>query len=137
MAQNQILEKIRTVLFEERGDTRYKLDAYIFVLNGLEFYLTLIGEKRHVTGQEFSRGLLTFAHKQFGPLARSVFRHWGINATDDLGNIVYNLISISIMSKQPEDAPEDFSSVVDLDDFFARQDDFEIDGNFIKSIKGA
>jgi uncharacterized repeat protein (TIGR04138 family) len=137
MAPNQVHEKIRSVLFEERGDMRYKLDAYIFVLNGLEFYLTLIGEKRHITGQEFSRGLLTFAHKQFGPLARSVFRHWGINTTDDLGNIVYNLISIRIMSKQPEDSIEDFFGVVDLDDFFAKQDDFEIDGIFIKSIKGA
>ncbi|MBN1127987.1 MAG: hypothetical protein JXA71_03320 [Chitinispirillaceae bacterium] len=137
MSQNQVHEKIRSVIFETRRDTRYKIDAYFFVMSGLEFYLTLLGEKRHVTGQELSKGLLNFAHKQFGPLARSVLRHWGINTTDDLGNIVYNLISIRMMSKQPQDRIEDFNGVVDLDDFFASQDCFEIDRNFIKSIKGA
>jgi uncharacterized repeat protein (TIGR04138 family) len=137
MAENQVPEKIQREIFEKRGDKRYKLDAYLFIMNGLEFYCTLLGEKRHVTGQEFSKGLLFYAHKQFGALARSVLRHWGINSTDDLGNIVYHLISIRVMSKQPEDSIDDFSSVVDLDEFFNAQDDFEIDGNFIKSINGA
>jgi uncharacterized repeat protein (TIGR04138 family) len=137
MFHNQVHEKIRREIFEARGDRRYKLDAYLFVMSGLEFYFALLGEKRHVTGQELSRGLLTFAHKQFGLLARSVLRHWGINTTDDLGCIVYNLISIQIMSKQPEDRIEDFYNVVSIDEFYAAQDDFEIDRNFIKSIKGA
>ena len=137
MAENQVPDKIRHEIIENRNDTRYKLEAYLFIMNGLEFYLTMLGEKRHVTGQELSKGLLLFAHKQFGPLARSVLKHWGINTTDDLGNIVYNLISIQVMSRQPEDSIEDFYHVVDLDAFFASQDDFEVDRNFIKSIKGA
>ena len=137
MVSDQVPDKIRHEIIENRGDTRYKLEAYLFIMNGLEFYLTMLGEKRHVTGQELSKGLLLFAHKQFGPLARSVLRHWGINKTDDLGNIVYNMISIQVMSRQPEDSIEDFYDVVDLDSFFAGQDDFEIDRNFIKSIKGA
>jgi uncharacterized repeat protein (TIGR04138 family) len=137
MVSDQVPDKIKHEIFEVRGDTRYKLESYLFVMNGLEFYLTLLGEKRHVTGQELSKGLLLFAHKQFGPLARSVLRQWGINKTNDLGNIVYNLISIQVMSRQPEDSLEDFFDVVDLDVFFAGQDDFEIDRNFIKSIKGA
>lgn len=137
MVSDPVPDKIRREIIEIRGDTRYKLEAYLFIMNGLEFYLTLLGEKRHVTGQELSKGLLLFAHKQFGPLTRSVLHHWGIDGTDDLGNIVYNLISIQVMSKQPEDSIEDFSNVVELDDFFAGQEDFEIDRNFIKSIKGA
>jgi uncharacterized repeat protein (TIGR04138 family) len=137
MSSDQVPDKIQHEIIEVRGDTRYKLDAYLFIMNGLEFYLTILGEKRHVTGQEFSKGLLLFAHKQFGPLARSVLHHWGIDKTDDLGNIVYNLISIKVMSKQPEDSIEDFSDVVELGAYFAAQEDFEIDRNFIKSIKGA
>jgi uncharacterized repeat protein (TIGR04138 family) len=137
MASSQIFEKIRREIIDAGRDTRYRLGAYLFVLSGLEFYLTQLGEKRHVKGQELAVGLLTFGHKQFGPLARTVFRYWGINATDDFGHIVYNLISIGIMSKQPEDRLEDFFSVTDIDRFLATQDNFEIDANYIKRIKGA
>jgi uncharacterized repeat protein (TIGR04138 family) len=137
MASNQIFDKIRREIIEAGRDSRYKLGAYLFTLSGLEFYLTQLGEKRHVRGQELSIGLLTFAHKQFGPFARSVFRHWGINASDDIGNIVYNLIGIGVMSKQPDDRIEDFHKVTDFDKFFKQQENFEVDKNFIKRIKGA
>jgi uncharacterized repeat protein (TIGR04138 family) len=137
MTSNQIHERIRREIIESGHDTRYKLEAYLFVLSGLEFFLTQVGEKRHVTGQELSRGLLMFAHKQFGPLASKVFKTWGITRTNDLGNIVYNLIGIQVMSKQPEDRLEDFFDVCDIDEFFAGQQDFEVDKNYIKSVKGA
>lgn len=137
MAQNRILDKIRQEIIESGRDTRYKLDAYGFVLSGLEFFFLQLGEKRHVTGQELSRALLLLARKQFGPLARNVLRRWGIAATDDFGNIVYNMIAIHVMSKQPEDRLEDFSKVEDFDDYFSKQEDFEIDREFIRDITGA
>jgi uncharacterized repeat protein (TIGR04138 family) len=137
MASNQIFEKIRREIIESGRDTRYKLGAYLFILSGLEFYLTQIGEKRHVKGQELSIGLLTFAHKQFGPLAGTVFKYWGITTSDDIGYMVYNLIGIGVMSKQPDDRIEDFFNAADIDRFFAKLDSFEVDKNFIKRIKGA
>jgi uncharacterized repeat protein (TIGR04138 family) len=137
MAQNQILHKIKHEIIESGRDTRYTIGAYLFVLSGLEFYLTHLGEKRHVTGQELSLGLLDFAHKQFGPLSRSVFSHWGINATDDLGYIVYNLIGIGVMSRQPEDKLDDFFRVTDIDQFFKSRENYEVDKKFIKRINGA
>ena len=137
MASNQVLDKIRHEIIENGHDIRYRLGAYLFVLNGLEFYLTQLGEKRHVNGRELSLGLLNFAHKQFGPLARNVFSYWGIKTTDDFGYIVYNLIGIGVMSKQPEDRLEDFFSVIALDKYFAEQDSYEVDKNYIKKIKGA
>lgn len=137
MAQNQIIHKIKHELIESGRDARYSIGAYLFVLSGLEFYLIRLGEKRHVTGQELSLGLLDFAHKQFGPLGRSVFSYFGINATDDLGYIVYNLISIGVMSKQPEDKLEDFFKVTDIDVFFKTRENYEVDKIFIKRINGA
>ena len=136
MASNQVPDIILREIFQKQKDTRYKLDAYLFVINGLEFYITLLGEKRHVTGQELSKGLLLYAHKQFGALALSVLKNWGISSSGDFGTIVYNLINIKVLSKQPEDSIEDFVDAVDFADFFATQDTFEIDRNFIKSIKG-
>jgi len=137
MSSNKVRDKIRREIIENVRDTRYKLEAYIFVLDGLVFHLSRLGEKRHVNGRELSTGLLLFAQKQFGPLARSVFRNWGINATDDFGRIVYNLIEIGVMNKQPEDRLEDFFGVADVDEYFAGQDCYEVDKDYIKKIQGA
>ncbi|NLP01934.1 MAG: hypothetical protein GX089_05535 [Fibrobacter sp.] len=135
MAAPQILDRIRKEIMER--DPRYPINAYEFVLSGLDFYLTSIGEKRHVSGQEFSVGLLKFAHKQFGLLAPDVLNHWGIKVSDDFGHIVYNMIGAGIMSKTPEDREEDFFGVVDFGEYFKDKDCFKIELEFIKRIKGA
>ncbi len=137
MTTSQILEKIRIELIGSGRDTRYRIGAYEFVLNGMEFYLTSIGEKRHVTGQELTKGLLLFSQKQFGPMARSVLLYWGIQNTDDFGNIVYNMIDIGIMSKQPEDSIEHFHDILNLRKYFDSAELFRVDKESIKRIKGA
>jgi uncharacterized repeat protein (TIGR04138 family) len=137
MATNQVREIIRREIIDNGRDTRYKLDSYLFVLDGLEFHLARCGERRHVNGRELSLGLLTFAHKQFGPLACRVLNRWGINATDDFGRIVYNLIEVRVMNKQAEDRLEDFSGVTNIDTFFKGQDCYEVDKDYIKKIRGA
>jgi len=137
MSSPQVLEKIRDEIVDCGKDSRYKLQAYDFVLNGLEFYVSSLGEKRHVTGQELAKGLLVFAMKQFGLLAKDVLSYWGITKTDDFGYIVYNMIEVGVMSKQPEDAVEHFFDVVEFDRFFDVQNYFEIDKEYIKKLKGA
>ena len=137
MATAQIIERIRIRLIESGRDTRYRIGGYEFILNGMEFYLTSIGEKRHVTGQELTHGLLLFAQKQFGPLARTVLNYWGITTTKDLGNIVYNMIDIGIMSKQPDDMIEHFNEIIDINYFFEHQHYFRVEKETVKRIKGA
>jgi len=133
----QIIDKVRNEIIEGGLDDRYKINAYEFVLNGLDFYISKIGEKRHVTGQELSIGLLSFAHKQFGLMARSVLNNWGIEATDDFGYIVYNMIRVGLMSRQPDDSLDDFFDVMDTNSFFDSVDCFNMDKSFIKRVKGA
>jgi len=133
----QAVEKIRAELLDNGRDTRYRLNAYLFVLNGLEYYLAKLGEKRHVTGQELARGLVDFAVRQFGPLTPMVLESWGVRATEDFGYIVYNLIGIGMMSKQPSDTIGDFFGVIDIREFCASQDPFEIDPEHIRSVRGA
>ena len=133
----QIIDKVRDEIIENGVDDRYKTGAYEFVLNGLDFYISKIGEKRHVTGQELSIGLLSFANKQFGLMAGSVLKNWGVEATDDFGYIVYNMIRVGLMSKQPNDSLDDFFNVIDTNAFFDSSDCFEIDKSFIKRVKGA
>jgi uncharacterized repeat protein (TIGR04138 family) len=135
MPSVEFAEKIRKEIIESGLDDRYRIGAYEFVLNGLNFYISKIGEKRHVSGSELSRGLLMFARKQYGPMAQSVFNHWGLKSTDDMGNIVYNMIRIGLMNKQPGDSPDDFNDVEDVREYFRTAEYFEIDKAFIKKGK--
>ncbi|MCL2688418.1 MAG: hypothetical protein FWE57_01045 [Chitinispirillia bacterium] len=133
----QIIDRVRDEIIENGLDDRYKTGAYEFVLNGLDFYISKIGEKRHVTGQELTIGLLSFANKQFGLMAKSVLKNWGVETTDDFGCIVYNMIRAGLMSKQPGDSLDDFLDVCDVYSFFDSIDCFEMDKSFIKRVKGA
>jgi uncharacterized repeat protein (TIGR04138 family) len=137
MSSNQIVERIWKEFISSGRDIRYHIGAYAFVLNGIEFYLTSIGEKRHVTGQELSHGLLLFAHKQFGLIAPTVLHYWGIFKTQDFGNIVYNMIEMGILTKQPDDSIDHFNDITAIDEFFGHQNCFKIERTAIKKLKVA
>ncbi len=137
MAIAKTVEMIRKELIESGRDRRYRIGGYEFVLNGMEFYITSIGEKRHVKGRELSRGLLLFAQKQFGPLAKTVLNYWGITTIRDIGNIVYNMIDLGIMTKRPDDSIEDFYEEFDIDSYFNKQEYFKVEKETVKKIKGA
>src|SRR5262245_17587161 len=115
-------------------DRRYKLEAYQFVGAGLEYSQEVLGlgkpgprsrrkqdgeegERvvRHVSGQDLCLALKRFAHAQFGYLAKLVLASWGIHATNDFGEIVYNLIKIGKMSKSETDRREDFDNVYNFE----------------------
>jgi len=137
MPSAELTEKIREEIIDSGVDDRYRTGAYEFVLSGLEFYQSKLGERRHVSGQELSKALLMFAHKQFGPMAQSVLTYWGVRTTGDLGCIVYNMIRIGMMGKQPGDSLDDFFDVVDIQAAFGAMEDFQVDGEYVRRIKGA
>jgi len=107
-----------------RLDERYEVEAYFFVLEGLEYTqkkLKRTGkskQERHVSGQELCEGLRGMAVKQFGPLARIVFRQWGLSKTRDFGEIVYSLVQNDLLGKTDSDSIEDFTDVYDFDETF-------------------
>ncbi|MDR2438890.1 MAG: hypothetical protein LBE12_05930 [Planctomycetaceae bacterium] len=72
----------------------------------------------HVTGQDLCKAARDYAIIQYGFLAKTVLNSLGIRKTDDIGNIVYNLISIGQMRKTPQDNREDFSNVFDFETAF-------------------
>ena len=73
-------------------DSRYKPDAYEFVAAALHFSQKKLKRHGHILGKELLEGLKEFAIEQFGPMAKTVLNHWGIHRTEDVGNIVFNLI---------------------------------------------
>ena len=53
-------------------------------------------------------------------MAKDVLASWGIHATGDFGEIVFNLIRIGQMRKTAEDSREDFENVYDFETAFRR-----------------
>jgi len=97
-----------------RQDKRYKPDAYEFVLGGLGFTQKKLKKITHVSGGQLAYGLRDYAINQYGALASEVLSYWGINQTDDFGNIVFNMIEKKLLAKTQEDRLADFSSVYDF-----------------------
>lgn len=110
-----------------RKDPRYAIEAYEFLFHALTHTQKLLdrlppegqsGEpspEYHVSGPELMAGVRDLALREFGLMARTVFRMWGINRTDDFGEIVFNLVEGNLMSKTAEDTRADFHAVFDLD----------------------
>ena len=109
-----------------RRDPRYAYEAYAFLYDALAHTQKMLGLQQpaasgeeqpiqHVSGQQLLEGIRDLALKEFGLMARTVFRMWGINRTDDFGEIVFNLVEAQLMSKTDTDSRADFHNVYDLD----------------------
>ena len=118
-------------------DRRYKYDAYVFVFEALSYAQSVLGmgaetasepteldserdqqpegPQRHVTGQDLCQAVRQLALRQYGYMAKTVLNSWGIQKTDDFGEIVFNLIRAGQMRKTPSDARVDFSNVYDFE----------------------
>ncbi len=120
-------------------DPRYSIEAYAFVIESLQQARKRklkernrsrkaqkkgrcetgmeVSEPRtgHVSGQELCEAARRLALARFGRLARLVLRHWGVESTSDLGEIVYNLIAAGDLEKTPNDTRSDFDDVYDFD----------------------
>ena len=121
-----------------RRDPRYSYEAYEFVFAALSYTQKMLGRapapveeaaaagpEHHVSGRELVHGIRALATREFGLMARIVFRTWGIKRTDDFGEIVFNLVEENLMSKTDQDCRNDFHDIFDLDK--ALVDDFRIE----------
>ena len=102
------LEKIERIM---QGQGQYKFEAYSFIMAALHYTVTKLDKPRHVTGAELLDGVRRYALDQYGALARMVLNYWGIYETLDFGKIVFALVEVGILRKQPNDKIEDFKDV--------------------------
>lgn len=132
-------------------DPRYRVEAYYFILETLDFARTqlqmghnavsqsmpeLAGAEEddeadepeesssHITGQELCEALRIRATWMFGYMAKTVLNRWGIHTTDDVGEIVYNMVRNHKIRVTAEDSLEDFRGVYDFQTVFC--DEFSI-----------
>jgi len=99
-------------------DGRYHERGYLFVLAALEYAQQRLPARRHLTGAELAWACRDFALEQFGLLAATVLGHWGITSTADLGCIVFTMIDVGLLARQPSDKLQDFDQVYDFAEVF-------------------
>ena len=124
-----------------RRDPRYALEAYEFVFEALDYTAHALGRptadpaageeagpEHHLTGRELVEGIRDLALREFGRMARVVFHLWGVDRTDDFGEIVFNLIDAGMLNKTETDQRGDFQGLFDLDDALLNHYRISLDG---------
>ena len=106
----------------ERGS--YSAQAYFFVLEALNYTLDKLrkaGHAGHITGHQLLEGIHELGLKSFGFLGCAVFESWGLKRTGDFGDIVFDLVSVLLLSKQDTDTKADFEGGFDFASAFEKR----------------
>jgi len=106
-------------------DPRYAAESYFFLREALDFTVKSLkkpaeGLERHVTGQELTEGIRQCVLQEFGPMALTVLRAWGIQRTEDFGEIVFNLVAAGKLGKTEKDNRADFANGYDFYEAFGK-----------------
>ena len=120
--QTSFEEYVRLV---RESDPRFEADAYVFLRDALDFTVRdnrrqTDTEDRHVSGPELLDGFRRLAIQQFGPMVPTVLETWGVRCTDDVGDMVFNLIEVGAFGKNDSDSKEDFVGVYEFHDAFVK-----------------
>jgi uncharacterized repeat protein (TIGR04138 family) len=95
-------------------DDRFSPEAYVFVSEAVSYTQEMLGRKGHISGQELVEGVRRYALEEFGYMARVVLESWGVRRTEDMGDIVFNLVNQGLLGKTEEDRREDFAAGYDF-----------------------
>jgi uncharacterized repeat protein (TIGR04138 family) len=116
MNDTQFDQAVNEILMRER---RFDPMAYYFLKEALDYTAKRLAEakrgKRHVTGPELMEGFRDHALEQFGPMASTLMREWGVREAKHVGEMVFQLIDQRVFGKQESDKPEDFTNAMDLE----------------------
>jgi uncharacterized repeat protein (TIGR04138 family) len=101
-----------------QNDPRYHPAAYELVRDSLHIASKKFRDEndddQHVTGQELLAGFRDHVLSEYGPLSLLILDLWGLQRGEDVGNIVYNLISVGYFGKNEGDSIEDFAGGYDF-----------------------
>jgi len=96
-----------------RDDPRYAKNAYFFIRRVLDYTVRMVASRSkrpvgHISGTQMLEGFRQYTLEQFGPMGITVLENWGVRETEDVGNIVFNLVESGILGKTQKDSIEDF-----------------------------
>ena len=113
-------EAVETVCQDDR---RYHPEAYAFLRDSLEATIKRRKKSKkepgpHVGAVELLDVFRIHALAEFGPMALMVLNYWGVMATSDVGQMVFNLVQAGIFGKTDEDTAESFRDIFDFREAF-------------------
>jgi uncharacterized repeat protein (TIGR04138 family) len=110
LSMDQAIAKLR------EQDSKYAPAAYHFIRRALDHSLRKLKREdadrpAHVTGKELLEGFRDLALAEFGPLAKTVLEDWGVTKCAEVGEIVFQLVSLGVLGKNESDKIDDFEEL--------------------------
>ncbi len=111
-------------------DTRYPREAYTLVTAALDHAIRARRAERrdegreegpegpHVSARQLAEGLRDYMLAEFGPFAKGLLDDLNLRSTDDIGNLVYNLIGVGAFGQSKDDKRSDFHALYDFHEAF-------------------
>ena len=97
-------------------DRRYCARAYALLMDVVR-YLSDDG-KRHVSGADVLDEFKERALDQYGPLAYTVLTEWGLSSTEDIGEMMFNLVDGHRLGRDENDTADAFADGYDFKEAF-------------------
>lgn len=97
-------------------NSKFAPTAYHFIRRALDHSLRRLKREdadhpAHVTGKELLEGFRDLALAEYGPLAKTVLEDWGITKCAEVGEIVFQLVSLGVLGKNENDKIDDFQEL--------------------------
>ena len=96
-------------------DSRYSARAYALLMDCVHY---LGKERGHMSSYDVMDEFKERALDQYGPMAYTVLSEWGLSDTEDIGEMMFNLVEFRRIRKDDDDRQEDFSGGYDFKEVF-------------------
>ena len=87
----------------------YTVESYQFISDAVAYTVGKLEAHRHVSAAELLEGIREYAFSEYGVVAPQVLNTFGLRHARNVGEVVYLLISVNLLSASPDDSPEDFN----------------------------
>ena len=87
----------------------YTAESYQFVSDAVAYTTGKLSAHRHVSAVELLEGIREYAFSQYGAVTPQVLSQMGLHTARHVGEVVYLLISVHLLSASEDDSPEDFN----------------------------
>lgn len=96
-------------------DARYSARAYALLMDCVHY---LGREGGHMSSSDIMYEFKERALDQYGPMAYTVMSEWGLSSTEDIGEMMFNLVEFHRIRKDEDDRQDDFIGGFDFREAF-------------------
>lgn len=97
-------------------DKRFNARAYALLMDVFRY---LSGDdRRHVAGEDIVDEFRERALDQYGPLTYTVLTEWGLTRTEDIGEMMFNLVDGRRIGRDDSDLADAFVDAYDFKEAF-------------------